>query len=310
MSATLAVLALMLAGPQSPSDARVADPGPPRRFYVHLAAESLQVTVARDGRARRPRAGPLRLGVCVPPPRASAPHRRLPGHRDRAPGHHHLRQAGGRRLILLTRHAVAEVPMPGSASRAVLVPHSAGASIALRLAYSEPRARASAVVLDSMAGPRSAPPAAAFAGPCSTSRGSNGSAEPSRARQDPGESVKSSGDTTWVSEEVVDGYTAGARADLDGTLKAYLRMAEAKEPQPVSVPHLADIRVPVRLIVGTAPHEGGIPEGQTGGTAARSWPASPWTASRVSASMCTRSAPRRAVIETIRTARRRFALER
>jgi pimeloyl-ACP methyl ester carboxylesterase len=60
---------------------------------------------------------------------------------------------------------------------------------------------------------------------------------------------------------VVDGYTAGARQDLDGTLKAYLRMAESKEPERL-VPNLGAVRCPVRLVVGTAPHEGGIPERQ------------------------------------------------
>jgi hypothetical protein len=73
--------------------------------------------------------------------------------------------------------------------------------------------------------------------------------------------IETSGDTTWVTEEVVDGYTAGAREDLDGTLKAYLRMAESKEPERI-VPNLGAVRCPVRLVVGTAPHQGGIPERQ------------------------------------------------
>jgi pimeloyl-ACP methyl ester carboxylesterase len=73
--------------------------------------------------------------------------------------------------------------------------------------------------------------------------------------------VATSGDTTWVTEKVVDGYTAGARADLDGTLKAYLRMAEAREPERL-VPRLGAVRCPVRLVVGTAPHRGGIPAEQ------------------------------------------------
>ena len=44
-------------------------------------------------------------------------------------------------------------------------------------------------------------------------------------------------------------------------LEAYLRMAESKEPERLR-PNLGAVRCPVRLVVGTAPHDGGIPEGQ------------------------------------------------
>jgi pimeloyl-ACP methyl ester carboxylesterase len=68
--------------------------------------------------------------------------------------------------------------------------------------------------------------------------------------------IKVSGDTTWVTDDVVNGYTAGAQANLDGTLKAFLAMAASKEPEKLK-PHLPDIRVPVRLLLGGAPHDGG-----------------------------------------------------
>src|SRR2546428_5066674 len=38
-----------------------------------------------------------------------------------------------------------------------------------------------------------------------------------------------SADPSWVSDSVVDGYTAGAARDLDGTLRGYLAMAAARE---------------------------------------------------------------------------------
>ena len=41
----------------------------------------------------------------------------------------------------------------------------------------------------------------------------------------------------------------GARADLDGTLLAFIAMAETREPERIS-PHLAEIRCPVRLVIG------------------------------------------------------------
>jgi pimeloyl-ACP methyl ester carboxylesterase len=69
--------------------------------------------------------------------------------------------------------------------------------------------------------------------------------------------IKASGDTSWVTDAVMDGYTAGARADLDGTLLAFIAMTESKEPERIR-PHLADISCPVRLVIGTAQHEGGI----------------------------------------------------
>lgn len=72
--------------------------------------------------------------------------------------------------------------------------------------------------------------------------------------------IHSSGDSTWVTDEVVQGYTAGAAADLDGTLKAYLGMERARERQRLR-DHLGEIAVPVLLLRGSAPHEGGVPPG-------------------------------------------------
>lgn len=68
--------------------------------------------------------------------------------------------------------------------------------------------------------------------------------------------IAASGDTSWVSDSVVGGYTAGAARDLDGTLKAYLRMAAAREREPLR-PHLGELACPVLLLVGGAPHDGG-----------------------------------------------------
>src|SRR6266545_5718606 len=68
--------------------------------------------------------------------------------------------------------------------------------------------------------------------------------------------IAASGDTSWVSDSVVAGYTGGAARDLDGTLKAFLAMAQAREREPLR-PHLAEITCPVALLVGSAPHDGG-----------------------------------------------------
>jgi pimeloyl-ACP methyl ester carboxylesterase len=69
--------------------------------------------------------------------------------------------------------------------------------------------------------------------------------------------VDSSGDSTWVTDEVIHGYTAGASRNLDATLRAYRAMANAQEPEKLG-PHLAAIRCPVILVVGGTPHDGEV----------------------------------------------------
>ena len=68
--------------------------------------------------------------------------------------------------------------------------------------------------------------------------------------------VAVSGDTSWVSDEVVAQYTAGATADQSRTLRAYLRMGEAREPQRLA-PRLGELHCLVHLILGAVKHDGG-----------------------------------------------------
>ncbi|HVH08329.1 MAG TPA: alpha/beta hydrolase [Gemmatimonadales bacterium] len=69
--------------------------------------------------------------------------------------------------------------------------------------------------------------------------------------------LDSSGDSSWVTDAVVDGYTASAARDLDATLRAYLAMGDAREPGKLA-PHLAEVRCPVRLMVGGTRHDGSV----------------------------------------------------
>ena len=69
--------------------------------------------------------------------------------------------------------------------------------------------------------------------------------------------ITSSGDTTWITDSVVMGYTAGAAANLNGTLKAFLGMAAARERYKLE-PHLTEIRCPVRLLIGGVRHDGDV----------------------------------------------------
>src|SRR2546430_1237182 len=69
--------------------------------------------------------------------------------------------------------------------------------------------------------------------------------------------IDSSGDPSWATDSTVLGYTAAAGRNLDATLKAYLAMANAREPE-LLAPHLSQIRCPVRLMVGGAHHDGDV----------------------------------------------------
>jgi len=71
--------------------------------------------------------------------------------------------------------------------------------------------------------------------------------------------IANSGDTTWVTEYVVDEYTAGQAADVDGTIDGLRRMSKTNEPESLKS-RLNETRVPVRLLVGTAPHKSSVKE--------------------------------------------------
>ncbi len=68
--------------------------------------------------------------------------------------------------------------------------------------------------------------------------------------------AKSSADPGWITDEVIEGYSRGVAQNLDQTLKGYLRMVEARDQSHLA-PRLGLMRLPVLLILGAAPHEGG-----------------------------------------------------
>lgn len=69
--------------------------------------------------------------------------------------------------------------------------------------------------------------------------------------------IKNSGDTTWVTEHTVGEYTAGQAEDVDGAIDGLRRMSKAVEPESLRE-RLQEARVPVRLLVGTAPHASAV----------------------------------------------------
>jgi pimeloyl-ACP methyl ester carboxylesterase len=139
---------------------------------------------------------------------------------------------------------------------AVVVAHALGAAMGLRLAYRRPDLVRGLVALDG--GPSEAAVTPTFRRllrlvPWIKVFGGVGLVR-KKTRET---MVHSSGDTTWVTDDVVAEYTAGVAGDLDGTLKAYLAMASARETERLE-PHLAEVPCPVRLVVGAAPHGGKV----------------------------------------------------
>src|SRR2546423_15552767 len=63
--------------------------------------------------------------------------------------------------------------------------------------------------------------------------------------------LDSSGDASWVTDGVVLGYTLGEARDFNATLKAFLAMSRAREPQRLE-PHLGQNARPVSSPIRTA----------------------------------------------------------
>lgn len=262
MTAPILALALLAAQAQPHQPESGSHPDPVERVYVRLSpAESLQVTSAGEG----------------------APVVLIPSLFGSAFGYRHLLvllpAAGYRAIVIeplgigtsarpekgdytLTRQAdriatVIRQVLPGPA---IVVAHSSGASMALRLAYRHPTLVTGVVSLDG--GPAESATSPGFRRAMQYVPWIKWLGGVRRVRSKIKDNfIATSGDPSWVTDAVVDGYTAGAKADLDGTLKAYLRMAESREPERL-VPRLGAVKCPVRLVVGTAPHDGGIPARQ------------------------------------------------
>ncbi len=220
------------------------------------------------------------LRVSVSGPEAGAPVVLIPGLFGSAFAYRHvlppLTEAGYRTLVIeplgvggsgrpehadysLTAQAdrIAAVLDTLDVRNAILVAHSLGSSMALRLAYRRPDLVRAVVSLEG--GPAEAAATASFRRAMRFAPWIKwfGGVRRIRGKVRSG-LIAASGDPRWVTDSVVDAYTAGAASDLDATLKAFLRMTEAREPQRLAT-HLEEIHCPVRLLLGTAPHEGGVP---------------------------------------------------
>jgi pimeloyl-ACP methyl ester carboxylesterase len=75
------------------------------------------------------------------------------------------------------------------------------------------------------------------------------------------EIIRNSGDTTWVTDAVVRGYTAGPAADLDGSIDAFHQMAKSKESVSLA-DRLDQCTAPVVLLLGTVEHPAEVTDDQ------------------------------------------------
>jgi pimeloyl-ACP methyl ester carboxylesterase len=74
--------------------------------------------------------------------------------------------------------------------------------------------------------------------------------------------IRTAGDPAWITREVVDSYAAGGAGDPGAVLRAVKGMARAREPALLR-PVLPEIRIPVALLIGGAPKGSGIPAPHT-----------------------------------------------
>jgi len=143
---------------------------------------------------------------------------------------------------------------------ALFVAQSSGAAIAFRLAIQRPDLIRGLLSIDGGPAESAATPgmkkAFKFGGLVKLA------VDESKLRHDVRrEIVKNSGDTTWVTDAVIRGYTAGQTADLNGSIDAFHQMSKSKERASLA-DQLDQCEVPVRLLVGTVEHPAGVTEEQ------------------------------------------------
>jgi pimeloyl-ACP methyl ester carboxylesterase len=140
---------------------------------------------------------------------------------------------------------------------AVVVAHSIGGSIAFRLAFHRPDLVAGIVSIEG--GPAEEATTSGFRFAMHFAKLLRfGGSRLLRSQVDR-EMKQASGDSSWVTDAIVTGYTADAARDFTATLNAFQGMAESHEPaEPLSA-ELHRIRCPVVLLLGTAPHSSGVP---------------------------------------------------
>jgi len=143
-------------------------------------------------------------------------------------------------------------------TRAILVAHGEAGSIALRVACRRPELVRGVVSLEGGIAEAAATPGLRRTMKLAPVLKVLG---PSLARREMRKRMKEvSGDPSWVTEPALAGYLAGVEADYGATVEALQAVARSDEPEALA-PRLDEITCPVELLVGGAPHPGGVPAG-------------------------------------------------
>lgn len=143
---------------------------------------------------------------------------------------------------------------------AVLLCHSIGASIGLRLAARRPDQVAGLISINGGPVEQAGTPGIRFALRLAPLLGIFGGRSLIRHRVAHG-LKHASGNAAWVTPAVVTAYTAPFAGNLHATLTALRRMVDAR-PRTLLVPQLPSIRAPVVLMLGTDRGEHGIDDAQ------------------------------------------------
>ena len=142
----------------------------------------------------------------------------------------------------------------------ILVSHSIGTSMALRLAYRHPEHIRGVVSLEGGPAEEVSTPGFRRAMKLAPLLKLFGGGRMIRGRVR-GMLVERSANPNWVTEDIVKSYTDGAARNMGATLDAFSQMAKAREPEALA-PRLAELRCPIRLVLGEAPHPGGPSEAE------------------------------------------------
>lgn len=131
---------------------------------------------------------------------------------------------------------------------ALLLCHSVGASVGLRLALRRPELVAGIVSINGGPAEEAGTAGLRFALKFAPLLKLLGGSDFVR-RKIHEELRRNSGDPAWVTEEVIESYTAPFAADFDGTLDALRGMVSSREPYAL-LPRLEQLAAPVLLLVG------------------------------------------------------------
>jgi pimeloyl-ACP methyl ester carboxylesterase len=145
-------------------------------------------------------------------------------------------------------------------SHAVVLGHSVGTAIALRLALARPDLVRSLVLVEG--GALESPAVSGVKKALQFSFLVRLFAGRGRIKKEVRKGfIASSGDASWVTDSVIERYTEGPAGDIGAVLRALKGMQRSTEPDSLA-PRLGQVHVPVLLLLGGAAHEGGPSPGR------------------------------------------------